>query len=79
MEEKAHGGRLWKVLGKDQLAQGMLEYFCLERAKAKKFLKDAEKEKTGRDTRPMATRVFCQRILEVKSGADTDCTSSLPK
>ena len=34
----------------------------LERAKAKKFLKDAEKEKAGRDTRLMATRVSCPRI-----------------
>ena len=44
VEQKAHRGRLWKMLGKDQFIQGMWEYFSLERAKAKKFLKDAEKE-----------------------------------
>ena len=61
VEQKAHRGRLWKMLGKDEFIQGMWEYFPLERAKAKQFLKDAEKE-VGRDTRRMATRVSCQRI-----------------
>ena len=45
VEQKAHRGRLWKMFGKDQYLQGMWKYFSLERAKAKKFLKDAEKEK----------------------------------
>ena len=45
VEKKAHRGRLWNMLGKGQFIQGMCECFSLERAKAKKFLKDAEKEK----------------------------------
>ena len=45
VEQKAHRGRLWKMLGKDQLIHGMCEYFSLARAKAKTFIKDAEKEK----------------------------------
>ena len=45
VSQKAHRGRLWKMLGKDQVMQGMWEYFSLEKPKAKKFLKDAEKEK----------------------------------
>ena len=46
VEKKAHRGRLWRTLGKDQSIQGMCEYFSLERVKAKKkFSKDAEKEK----------------------------------
>ena len=43
--KKAHRGRLWRTHGKDQYIQGMWEYFSLERVKAKKLLKDAEKEK----------------------------------
>ena len=43
--EKKHRGRLRSTLGKDQYIQGIWEYFSLERVKAKKFLKDAEKEK----------------------------------
>ena len=35
-------GECW---GKDQYILGMWEYFSLERVKAKKFMKDAEKEK----------------------------------
>ena len=42
VEKKAHRGRLWKMLGKYQLIQGMWEYCCLERAKAKKFQQDAQ-------------------------------------
>ena len=44
MEEKAHRGRQWRMLGKDQL-QGMWEYFTLERLKAKRLMKEAEKER----------------------------------
>ena len=52
VEKKAHRGRLWRMLGQDQYIQGMWEYFFLERARAKKFMKDAQTRKTGRDTRP---------------------------
>ena len=44
MEKNAHRGRLWRVLGKDKYIQGVWEYVSCERAKAKKILKDAEKE-----------------------------------
>ena len=45
VDKKAHRGRKWRMLGKDQYIQGMWQYFSIERLKAKKFLKDAEKEK----------------------------------
>ena len=44
-EEGTHRGRLWRMLEKDQYLQGMWEYFSFERLKAKKFMKEAEKEK----------------------------------
>ena len=44
-EKKAHRGRLWRMMEKDQFIQRMWEYFSLARAKAKKFLRNAEKEK----------------------------------
>ena len=44
VEKKSHRGRQWRMQGKDQYVRGMWEYFSLERLKAKKFLKDAEKE-----------------------------------
>ena len=37
VEQRAHRGRLWKMLGKDQLLQGMWEYFSLEKASEKVF------------------------------------------
>ena len=36
VEQKAHGGKLWKLLGKDQFLQKIWEYFCLERVKKEK-------------------------------------------
>ena len=45
VEKTAHRGRLWRMLGKYQLKQGMSKYFSLARAKVNNFLKDAEKEK----------------------------------
>ena len=35
VEQKAHRGRLWKMLGKDQLLKGMWVYLSLERASEK--------------------------------------------
>ena len=55
VEKKAHRGRLWRMLGKDQCIRRMWEYCFCERLKAKKFREDAEKETVRRDTRPMAT------------------------
>ena len=45
VELKAHRGKVWKMLGKDQFEQKMWEYFSLDRVKTKKFLEDAKKEK----------------------------------
>ena len=45
VEKMAHRGRLWRTLGKDQYKQGMWEYFSFERLEAKRFMKEAEKEK----------------------------------
>ena len=46
------------MLGKDQYIQGLWEYFSFERAKAKQFMKDAEKEKQE----GIRASVTCQRI-----------------
>ena len=63
VEQKAHGGKLWKMLGKDQFFFFFKRCgnFCLERVKAKKFLEDAKQEKQEVIQRPMATGVSCQR------------------
>ena len=56
-----------KMLGQDQLIKGMWEYLSLERARAKQFLKDAEKEKQeGTQAKEF--------LDQVKNSADTDCT-----
>ena len=54
------------MIGKEQFLQGMWEYFSLERARAKKFLRDDEEGKAGRDTRPMATRVSHQQVQKMQ-------------
>ena len=75
VEQKAHRVGLWTVLEKDQFIQGMREYFSLEIAKAKKFLKDLEKEEeegiqSQWQQESLAKQVFGSR----KNSADTDCT-----
>ena len=55
VEKKAHRGRPWGRVGKDQFLQGMWEYFSRERVKAKMVYEGCRDRKAGRDTRPMAT------------------------
>ena len=68
VEKKAHRGRLWKMLGKDQLIQGMWEYFTL--------LKDAEKAKQEGIQGPWQQESPVKEFLaQVNSSADTDCAT----
>ena len=66
VEQKAHRGRLWKMLGKDQLIQGVCENFSLARAKAKNFIKDAEKEKQegipGQSQRESSAKGYLEQV-----------------
>ena len=64
-------GESWE---KDQLTQGTREYFSLARAKAKNFLRDAEKEKQEGIQGQWQQESPAKEFLEqVKSSADTDC------
>ena len=64
--------------GKDQFIQMMWEYFCLERVKAKKFLKNAEKGKHEGIQGQWQQESPAKEILEqVKSSADTDSTPEM--
>ena len=44
-EQKAHRGRLWKMMEKEQYVRGMWEYFCQERDRVNRFREQAEEEK----------------------------------
>ena len=80
MDKKAHRGKLWQMLGKDQFIQGPWAYFSLARAKAKKFLKDAEKEKQERTQGQRQQESPAKEFLEqVKSSADTYRTPKMMK
>ena len=67
------------MLGKDQYIQGMWEYFSLERAKAKKFLKDAEKEKQEEIQGQWQRDSPVKEFLEQVKSADTDGTPKMMK
>ena len=43
--EKAHRGRVWKIMGNEQFINGMWKYFTLRRAEAKKILEDAARDR----------------------------------
>ena len=78
VEQKAHRGRLQRMLAKDHLIQGMCEYFSLARAKSKTFSRDAEKAKQEGIQGQWQQESLAKEFLEqVKSGADTDCTSKM--
>ena len=66
---------------KDQFIQGKWEYFSLARVKAKKFMKDAERDKQegtqGRWQRQSPAKEYY--LEQVKSGADTACTPKMMK
>ena len=75
VERQAHRGRLWKIFGSEQLLRGILEYFNLKRAWARKFLADAAQEK-NKNTRSVATRESFQRSFGASQrSADTDCNA----
>ena len=65
MEKKAYRGRMWRMVGKEPYVRGMWEHFQAERQKAKKFMKEAEKEKQEgiKGTRSVAAEITSQRIL----------------
>ena len=44
-EKKAHRGRLWKMMGKDQYVREMWTHFCQERAIVKRFREEAQEER----------------------------------
>ena len=80
VEKKACRGRRWRMLRKDQFLQGLWEYFSIERLKAKKFLKDAEKEKhegiEGQWQQKSPVREYLEQVM---CCADTDCTPRMMK
>ena len=80
VEKKAHRGRQWKMLGNDQFIQGMWEYFSLKRLKAKKFMKEAEKEKQEGIQGQWQHESPAKEYLEqVKCCKDTGCTPRMMK
>ena len=74
MEKKAHRGRIWTVMGNEQLLHGMWEYFTLERPDARKILADASREKQEGIQGQLQQESTFKKVLEqVKRGADADC------
>ena len=45
VENKAHRGRKWKIMGNEQFIRGVWECYTLERAEAKRILEDASRER----------------------------------
>ena len=63
VEKKAHRGRLWNVMGKEQYIREMWEHFCKERARVQRFRQETEEEKASRNTGPAAAGIASQRVL----------------
>ena len=80
MEKKAHRGRLWRMLGKDQYIREMWEYYCHERSRVKQLREDAEKERQagvqGQWQHESPAREYME---QVKCCSDFVCTPSMMK
>ena len=61
--QKAHRGRLWKMMGKEQYVRGMWEHLCQERENVKRFREQAAEEIAGRNTGSVAAGIASQRVL----------------
>ena len=57
LEKRAHRGRLWKMMGKEQYVRDMWEYFCQESARVKRFREEAEEERASRNTGSVAAGI----------------------
>ena len=80
VEEKAHLGRSWRMLGKVQYIQGMWEYYSCEGLKAMKFREEAEKEKQeGIQGQSQSESPANEYLEQVKCCEDTDCTPRVMK
>ena len=56
VELKAHRGRLWKMLGKDQFIQGMWEYFLYKECGSTSLLKKSGSKKVSEECRERKSR-----------------------
>ena len=75
VEKKAHRGRLWKMMGKEQYVREMWELFCQERARVKRFREKAEEERQAGIQGQWQLESPARKYLEqVKCCNDTDCT-----
>ena len=79
-EKKAHRGRLWKIVGKEQYVREMWEYFCQERARVKRFRDEAEEERQAGTQGQWQLEPPAREYSEqVKCCNDTDCTHRMMK
>ena len=80
VEKKAHRGRLWKMIGKEQYVREMWEYFCKERDKAKRFREQVEEEWQAGIRGQWQLESPAKECLEqVKCCNDTYCTERMMK
>ena len=80
LERKAHRGRLWKMMGKEQCIREMWEYFCRERLTVKKFREYAEKERqAGMQGQRQHESPAREYLEQVKCCNDAGCTHRLLK
>ena len=74
VEQKAHRGRIWKVMGTEQFIRGMWAYFTLERTEVRKILAEASREKhEGIQGQWIQESPFRAVLEQVKKSADADC------
>ena len=79
-EKKAHRGRLWKMMGKEQYIREMWNIYVQERARLKRFRFQAEEERQARIQGQWQLELPAKEYLEqVKCCNDTDCTHRMIK
>ena len=80
VEKKAHRGRLWKMMGKEQYVREMWEYFRRERDRGNRFRVEAEEGRQAGMQGQWQLESPARDFLEqVKCCDDTDCTHRMMK
>ena len=77
VERKAHCGRLWKMMGKEQYKREMWEYCCRERLRVKTFREEAQKERqAGIHCQWQHESPARENLEQVKCSSDNFCTDN---
>ena len=78
VEKKTHRGRIWRIMGNEQLTRGMWEYFTFQRAEGKRIRDEAAREKQeGIQGQWQQESPFREILEKARRHEDMGCSSEI--